>query len=284
MNKVRKYSMATQTKKPSTAKTTAKTSARSSGSSWFQARRVQLVVFVVAFAAIGGFALLRSFASSAQFYLTPSTVSVATGQTFTVDLRINPGTTIDTVDATLQYDPAVLQYDSTNVTNSAFPTEIISNGGGGVVKLTRTALSPLTVSSDSLIASFTFTALKATTSSTLQLTGNVAYQGNSVTAVTTNGTVTVTAPPDTTLPTVTITSPANGATGTKFSVAANATDNVGVTKMDVYTDNKLVATSTTSSIKYTWSLKGKNSKGTHTLTVKAYDAAGNSQSASETVN
>lgn len=274
--------MPSQTKKPA-GKPTAK-SKKAASSHWYQARRWQLLVFVVVFAAIGGFALLRSFAATAQFYVQPATTTVTTGQTFSVAVRINPGTTIDTVDATLTYDPSVLQFDSIDASSSAFPTEVVSTGGNGTVSLTRTALSPLTVSSDSLVASVSFTALKTVSNSSLQLSGDVAYQGNSVSASDTPGSVTVTAPPDTTAPTVTITSPQAGATGSKFQVAATASDNVGVTKMQVYTDGKLVSTSSSSNIQYAWNLKGKAShQTTHTLQVKAYDAAGNVQTASETV-
>jgi len=80
---------------------------------------------------------------------------------------------------------------------------------------------------------------------------------------------------DTTTPTVSISSPTNGATvsGTT-AVSANASDNMGVTKVEFYLDGALNATIT--GTPYTWSWNTLQvSNGSHTLTAKAYDAAGN---------
>lgn len=82
---------------------------------------------------------------------------------------------------------------------------------------------------------------------------------------------------DTTLPTVSITSPTNGATvsGT-ISVAASASDNVGVTKVEFYLDGTLKSTDTSSP--YAWSFDTTTaSNGSHSLTAKAYDAATNNR-------
>lgn len=90
------------------------------------------------------------------------------------------------------------------------------------------------------------------------------------------GPVTPPPPPgDTTPPTVTITNPVGGSTiGNSTSIAASSTDNVGVTRMQVYIDGQLKTSSTSSSISYSWNSR-KASRGVHTITVKAYDAAGN---------
>jgi hypothetical protein len=78
-------------------------------------------------------------------------------------------------------------------------------------------------------------------------------------------------------PTVKITSPVNGAriTSTSTTVTVNATDNVKVTKVDLYVDGTLAASSTTSPFKLSWNTK-KVSAGAHTLKCIARDAAGNS--------
>ncbi|HEV2721463.1 MAG TPA: protease pro-enzyme activation domain-containing protein, partial [Thermoanaerobaculia bacterium] len=62
-----------------------------------------------------------------------------------------------------------------------------------------------------------------------------------------------TSTPDTTPPTTSITAPANGATvsGTT-TVSANASDNVGVTKVEFYLDGALQATVTTSPYSWSW--------------------------------
>ncbi len=82
-------------------------------------------------------------------------------------------------------------------------------------------------------------------------------------------------PPDTTKPVVTINSPLNGSSiRNSVIVAAAATDNLGVKKMEVYVDNQLKTTTIGSSLNYTWDSK-RADKGVHTIIVKAYDAAGN---------
>jgi subtilisin family serine protease len=82
--------------------------------------------------------------------------------------------------------------------------------------------------------------------------------------------------PDTTSPTISITAPASGATvsGT-VSAGVNAADNVGVTRVDLYLDGTLLATDTSSPYSFQWDTLG-STDGAHTLTARAYDAAGNS--------
>jgi hypothetical protein len=97
--------------------------------------------------------------------------------------------------------------------------------------------------------------------------------GNSSTA---SITVTVNNPlPDTTAPTVVITSPNNGAAvNGNVSVEASATDNVGVTKVEFYIDGSLAATTRSAPYSYRWAVK-RERPGAHSLQCKAYDAAGN---------
>lgn len=80
---------------------------------------------------------------------------------------------------------------------------------------------------------------------------------------------------DTTLPTVSITAPAASATvsGT-VSVTANASDNVGVSKVEFLLDGVLKSTDTLSAYAWSWDTTTATN-GTHSLTAKAYDAAGN---------
>ena len=92
--------------------------------------------------------------------------------------------------------------------------------------------------------------------------------------VTTNNTV-VTPPADTVAPVVSITSPVS--TGTKsgtISVVTSATDNVGVTKVELYVDGVLKTSTTTAPYTFSWDTTTVTD-GSHTLTAKAYDAAGN---------
>lgn len=90
-------------------------------------------------------------------------------------------------------------------------------------------------------------------------------------------------PPDTTDPTVSISSPANNATISSSTTAtAAASDDVAVTKVEFYVDGTLVATDTSTPYNYTID-PASLSVGAHTLTAKAYDAAGNNATSS-TVN
>jgi hypothetical protein len=92
---------------------------------------------------------------------------------------------------------------------------------------------------------------------------------------------------DTTPPTTSITSPANGATvsGT-VTVSANASDNVGVSRVELYVDGTLAGTDTSSPYQIAWNTT-TTSNGGHSLQTRAYDAAGNvgsSATVSVTVN
>jgi len=90
---------------------------------------------------------------------------------------------------------------------------------------------------------------------------------------------------DNTPPVVSISSPANGSTvsGT-VSITANATDNVGVANVAISIDGSQLGSTLTSS-PYTVSCNTSSlTNGNHTFTAVAKDAAGNSSTASETVN
>jgi Big-like domain-containing protein len=83
------------------------------------------------------------------------------------------------------------------------------------------------------------------------------------------------APADTTPPTTFITSPASGATvsGT-VSVSASASDNVGVTSVQLLVDGVLAGTATAAPYSFSWNTTTL-ANGSHTLQAQAYDAAGN---------
>jgi subtilisin family serine protease len=87
-----------------------------------------------------------------------------------------------------------------------------------------------------------------------------------------------TAPGDTTPPTTSITSPAGGSTvsGT-VTVAANAADDVGVNRVELYVDGALRGTDTSSPYTIPWNTTTA-ANGAHSLQTRAYDAAGNAGS------
>jgi uncharacterized membrane protein len=81
---------------------------------------------------------------------------------------------------------------------------------------------------------------------------------------------------DTTPPTTSITAPANGATvsGT-VAINATASDNVGVTQMQILIDGTVAASNTNAtSLSFNWNTTTV-ANGSHTIVSKAFDAAGN---------
>lgn len=106
--------------------------------------------------------------------------------------------------------------------------------------------------------------------------------GNSVTTAATSVQVS-NAPPDTTAPTVTISTPTLGQKiSTTASIAASAKDNVAVKQISVQGDGKLLCTGT-ASVSCSWNLRKAASGSTHTVKVTALDTAGNSTSASVSI-
>jgi hypothetical protein len=76
------------------------------------------------------------------------------------------------------------------------------------------------------------------------------------------------------IPTVSMTSPANGsAVRGDVTVSASASDNVGVAKVQFFDGAQSIGTDTTAPFSVIW--RASNLSGTHTLTAKAFDAAGN---------
>lgn len=115
---------------------------------------------------------------------------------------------------------------------------------------------------------------------------NVAQENNGPNAPGAAGAVSP--PADTESPTVGINSPANGANVSQtIAVTASASDNVGVTKVEFLIDNQLRETDTSGPYSFNWNTANE-ANGSHNVTAKAYDAAGNgpvtSASVSVTVN
>lgn len=85
---------------------------------------------------------------------------------------------------------------------------------------------------------------------------------------------------DTVSPTVSITYPANGSTiqrNSTLTLSANASDNVGVSSVEFLVNGSLVCTDSSSPYSCGWKVSGKP-KATYTITVRAYDAMGNTDS------
>ncbi|NTU43423.1 MAG: S8 family serine peptidase [Nitrospirales bacterium] len=81
---------------------------------------------------------------------------------------------------------------------------------------------------------------------------------------------------DTTKPVVAITSPANNSVvSNKVTITVSASDNVKVSKIELYIDGSLKSTATSvASLQYQWNTKAVK-VGAHTISAKGYDSAGN---------
>ncbi len=83
-------------------------------------------------------------------------------------------------------------------------------------------------------------------------------------------------PTDTTPPVVSFSVPASNSTiGKKVTITVNATDNVGVARIELYIDGTLKSSvSGSTNLTYSWNTL-RASSGAHTIVAKAYDAAQN---------
>jgi len=80
---------------------------------------------------------------------------------------------------------------------------------------------------------------------------------------------------DTISPTVSITSPLDGSTVKKIvTIQVTASDNAGVSKIELYIDGALKAVSNSNTLKWSYNTS-KLSKGKHIILAKAYDKVGN---------
>ncbi|MES2970896.1 MAG: Ig-like domain-containing protein [Patescibacteria group bacterium] len=80
---------------------------------------------------------------------------------------------------------------------------------------------------------------------------------------------------DTTAPQANLLYPtADSTVSGNVNIVATATDDRALTKIEIFVDGKLLGSSTTSPITKRWSTR-KVSNGSHSITIKAYDAAGN---------
>jgi kumamolisin len=90
--------------------------------------------------------------------------------------------------------------------------------------------------------------------------------------------------PSQNVPTVSITSPANGSTvsGT-ITITANATDPLGIAHVDFYVDSTLIGSDATAPYSFTLNTTTLNN-GNHQLTAEAYDTSGNSSQSVISIN
>jgi subtilisin family serine protease len=103
--------------------------------------------------------------------------------------------------------------------------------------------------------------------------------GNSATSAPVTVNVSNTSTGDTTAPTVSIASPTGGTVTGTVTVSINASDNIGVTRVDLRVNGATVGSTNVSPYKLAWNSTSV-ANGTATLSATAYDAAGNSRTSS----
>ena len=141
-----------------------------------------------------------------------------------------------------------------------------------------------TTASGSGATTSSYTVASADAGTYLRVTVTATNAGGSASA-SSGATGVVPAVPDTTPPTVSVTSPANGSRvnhSSTVTITAKATDNRAVSKVLFYVNNVLKCTDTTASYSCAWAVP--STKGVkYTLTVRAYDSSNNTASASVSV-
>jgi len=188
--------------------------------------------------------------------------------------------------ATIQVSSASLAASSTALTSSinpaaqgssvTFTASVTGNSPTGTVNFNANGSALCAAVLSGGVAKCSSSSLPAGTSSIV-----ASYGGDAANAASTSPTLseTVSSVTDTTAPVVTITSPVSGAKlGTKVTIKAKATDNVGVVGFTLYVDGSVVATTNATSISYNWNTR-KVASGSHTISAMARDAAGNQGSA-----
>jgi hypothetical protein len=227
-----------------------------------------------------------SLANGASCTINVTFTPTATGtRTANITVTDSAGTQSSTLTGTgvgaVSLTPASASYGNQGVgTPSAAKTFTLSNSSGSTitgvgVSLTgsnaadfaQTSTCSTTLANGaSCTINVTFTpTVYATESATLTVTDSAGTQTSSLSGVGV----------DVTPPTAQVTAPANGSTvsGT-VSVTATASDNVGVTSLQIYIDSSQMMTSTSSPLTFSWNTTNATN-GTHTIYAKAMDAAGN---------
>lgn len=158
-------------------------------------RSIRILAVALIVSVVGGAIFLgTSSAATGQIYFSPGSKTIQKDESFSLSLRINPGTTIDGVKSTLSFDASKLELSSIDTSQSAFTVKLAQSMGTGTATVERGDLSG-GVSGDSLVATFVFKALASTGSGTVSVTGNATSAGAYTNPAVSGATVTFTSPP-----------------------------------------------------------------------------------------
>lgn len=221
-----------------------------------------------------------------QLYLSPTSQSVATGKNLVIDIMVDTaGSSINDVQSVFKYSSSTFSLVNIKA-GSSFGNLSVPQKPAGTIEFNAAANPGSKVSGTQKVAEVTLHATGTGDSTaslaevcasgnTSSFTCSAAYDSttnNNDLGTVSGGSYSV---KDITPPRTSITAPDNKDTVTDTtSVKATASDNVGVTKVGFYIDGKLQSTDTSSPYNFSWDTT-EASAGSHTLTTKAYDAAGN---------
>ena len=232
---------------------------------------VLIAIPLTALAIKGSRGLVGKAAGTATIALSPASLSVNHGDNFTVEIRENSNTeAVNAVQANLSYDDSKLAFVSIDATGGAFNLQFESTGGGGSIRIGRASTVDRT--GNQLVAKVTFTARLNPGATTVSFTAGTAIVRSSdatdILGSSIGGMYTIVDPP----PTVTVTSPIdNQVVSGSVTVAATASDDVAVTKVEFLVDGALRSTDSTSPYSYNLNTATLTNVA-HALAAKAYDA------------
>jgi hypothetical protein len=145
-------------------------------------------------AAVLGLPAIVSAQAANTMYLTPSSGTYTTDDSFSVTVRVNTSDPVNAVGVRLSYNEN-LQFVSIDGAGSAFGVDASSTGGGGAVSIDRGSITA--VSGDQLIAKINFKAITAGNGSVQTLASSEALSASThqnVLSGTSGGVYTVKAP------------------------------------------------------------------------------------------
>ncbi len=232
--------------------------------------------FAMIFASIGSIIIFKSHAAgSSSLTLSPASGSYTVGSTLTVSVNETSTDSVNAVEADLTYNSSQLQFTGASC-STTFSLTAEATGSGGTVNL-ACARENTTVTGAQTVGTVSFTVLSGVSSSIISFAStsqivNESNLTNDWNGITTGGTYSFAS-----APTDTVTAPATGTNvhGDNASVTVNATDVIGVSKVEMFINGNLYATDTSAPYAFTWNtLSGSYPDAAYSVTTEAFDAAG----------
>jgi Leucine-rich repeat (LRR) protein len=225
-----------------------------------------------------GTPLATTFVSTTQLTASVPASLIANPTTIQVTVAAG-GVTSNSATFSVIAGPTISSLNPSTMTAGAAAFSLTVNGTGfasiSTVRWNGASLPTTFVSATQLTASVAASLVAmADTATVTVVSGTLASNGVSFS---------ITAPIDTSPPTVTITSPINGSTVTGvITVLATATDNVGIVGVQFLVDGTTFGEVTTAPYRVT--IDTPLTSGTHTLSATARDAAGNRSTGTVTIS